>query len=547
MRSPQPYANAPQPEGIQTPPPNQPMPLDGGGVVANELSIDELDRLSRIEEEPDHSSPTGEGQAVAEDAEADTNPMQELLQGLGQCATSADVTLWLLHPDTILLCAKLHPKEQRPMIRQLAVDRDVEGEYIQQWERLLDLHFKEREPLSRQLENLVCGRLGHEFAYDESLDRIEIDGKPITDRDLSSIMTQVRDCSIKKASREAVKDWLSTEADKRSYHPIRDYLTSLVWDGQDHIAALASYLHDEDEPITYADGNTRSTSHAWLERWLVGAVARAMANHQNVMFVLAGPQGIGKSTFAKWLCPLPERFTSAPIQPDNKDCQTLAADKWIWEVAELGATTGRQHTEALKAFLTQPGFSIRRAYGVFNVDRPMLASFIGTINPSALGFLVDPTGNRRFMVTNLISINRGYQEQIHLDQVWAQAYALFKSGDTGELSFDERIAQNKGNEQHTVSNAVEDVLAEFFEIDPARSDWHMTTNEIINKLDLHAKLTDRGRPLETQIGNYLTKQKLKKKENPKPRKWLGIRYNDGEPVRADATPLGNTVWTVSDL
>ena len=75
---------------------------------------------------------------------------------------------------------------------------------------------------------------------------------------------------------------------------------------------------------------------------------------QNPMLVLDGDQDIGKSTFCKFLAsPLPELFVEDAIHPDDKEHHRYLATKWIWEVAELGATTRRQDQEAIKSFLTK--------------------------------------------------------------------------------------------------------------------------------------------------------------------------------------------------
>jgi hypothetical protein len=58
---------------------------------------------------------------------------------------------------------------------------------------------------------------------------------------------------------------------------------------------------------------------------------------------------------------------------------------------------------------------------------PDLASFIGTLNNEA-GFLLDRTGNRRFLVCTLTAIDWGYGERVDVHQVWAQAAHLYHSG-----------------------------------------------------------------------------------------------------------------------
>lgn len=76
-----------------------------------------------------------------------------------------------------------------------------------------------------------------------------------------------------------------------------DYLKSLTWDQQPHISRLAAHFSD-----------TNGVIGLYLRKWAIGAVARAYTGAQNAGLVLDGAQGLGKSRFVRWLCPLPKLF-----------------------------------------------------------------------------------------------------------------------------------------------------------------------------------------------------------------------------------------------
>ena len=246
--------------------------------------------------------------------------------------------------------------------------------------------------------------LGYDFRMNTCNDDVEVNREPITDAVRAELRCKMRDKGFELV--HEMEDAYTAHAHKHRYHPIQEYLDTLSYDGGQHIAALAGHFKDRD-----------GVFGTWLQRWLIGAVAKAYKAEQNYMLALDGPQGIGKSHFAMWLgSPIPEYFIEGPINPDNKDCHIRLVSKWIWEVAELGATTRKADREALKFFISQRTVTIRRPYARYDIRKPALASFIGTIN-NEIGFLADKTGNRRFLVCTLESIDWGYSKAVDVDQV----------------------------------------------------------------------------------------------------------------------------------
>lgn len=301
---------------------------------------------------------------------------------------------------------------------------------------------------------------GYKFALNDLDDTVEVNGVRLDDITRSDILNHLRDRGLKSAA--WAEDAINSLAGQNRYHPVRDFLNSLRWDRQDHIAALAWHLQSDDE--------------AWvvsvLQRWLVGAVGKALDRRQNFMLVLSGPQNIGKSYFARWLNPLGDRYhVEAPIRPDDKDDRLRLVRNLTWEVGELGATTRRADVEALKSFVTLRDVTVRKPYGRHDIEKPALASFIGTINPTGSGFLADTTGNRRFVIIELQKIFREYSGLVDPAQVWAQAAHLFKSGEVAELSPEEAATRDAKNEQYMVDNVVEGYFHRAYTVDPDAQDW----------------------------------------------------------------------------
>jgi len=331
----------------------------------------------------------------------------------------------------------------------------------------------EGQPLQRRVRSSdlidFLTDAGYSFRLNLCDDSIEVNGECITDVIRSQIRCKLRDAGLGKFL-AAAEDALVTHAAKNAYHPVRAYLESLSWDGGNHIARLANHFTD-----------TNQIFGLYLRKWLIGSVARAYTGAHNAVLVMDGPQGIGKSQFARWLCPLPGLFLDSSIDPDNKDHSLLAMRSWIWEVGEMGATTKRADVEALKAFLSRERFTIRPAYGRYDVKKNGLASFIGTVNNSN-GIFSDPTGSRRYWTTTVTTIDWSYARSADVNQVWAEALAAYRNGESWTLTPDDASRAAEINEEYEVPDIFEDLLRKHFQLDPADREHWTSTADILTTL-----------------------------------------------------------------
>jgi len=330
--------------------------------------------------------------------------------------------------------------------------------------------------------------LGYTFRWNQCYESIEANGRRMDDGLAAVIRSQMRDSGFPRI--EAMEDAYVAEAYRNAYHPVKDYLAGLKWDGKNHIATLCSYIKDAHAPIQYRGNTTASVFGIWLSRWLLGAVAKVFAGGtvrgQNPVLVLDGAQNLGKSTFALWLgSALPDMFIEEAIRPDDKECARWLASKWIWEVPELGSTTRRQDREALKSFITRHEVSFRKPYDRHPVTKPAMASFIGTINNEG-GFLTDPTGNRRFLTVRLESIDWRYRDVVSIDQLWAQTYALYQQGASFALEPLEIATRDLLNGSYEVEDVYASRILDLYNVipPPAAINYFVTTLELIEKLKL---------------------------------------------------------------
>lgn len=341
--------------------------------------------------------------------------------------------------------------------------------------------------------------LGYVFAFNEVTRKFEANGIEIDLLLESKIICNMRDLGAKNES--VILRELYYAAGENKYHPIKKYLSSLSYDGKDYIAQLCGYFQAD------------KYFEVWLRRFLIMAIARANNGTQCPVLVLDGPQYIGKSKFIQWLCSSPkilDYYTEGQIAPDSKDCRIRAAEKWIWEVPEFGATARRADVEALKGFLTQAEITERAPYEKNDTKRPMLACFIGTINNGAAGFLTDPSGSRRFLITHIDAIDwHGYSDNLSPDSIWGQACAEYLIGEPTELTKTELDLLNKNNEQYEVTNPLQAAFESIFEIEKNPKTF-MPTIEIIDSLQLSGFKGGTTNALSRDLSQLLMKLGLKK-------------------------------------
>jgi len=363
---------------------------------------------------------------------------------------------------------------------------------------------------------ITLARLEYTFKLNELTGDCEINGELKNDELLSKIFVEMYDLGF--TNKSLLEDIIMAEAQKHKYNPNKEYLEGLTWDGQDHIAQLSTFFKDDS-----------SLFQLYIRRWLVGAVARIYQETYNPMLVLQGVQRAGKSYFAKWLCnPLPRYFYESPIIPDNRDHLLRLWSTWVWEVAELGATTRRQDREALKHFISQCTVRNRKMNAKHDLIKPAVASFIGTVNPEG-GFLNDPTGRVRFNPVSLTAIDWSYSKEVNVSQLWAQAKALYDRGEPWQLTASELATADRDKERFQVENPLKEIILKLFIVDPGNESMLMTAKEIIDEIGDRYKYHD-PRAMAMQIAQVLTSVGLKKRpisiKGTQLNRWIGIRTKD---------------------
>ena len=227
----------------------------------------------------------------------------------------------------------------------------------------------------------------------------------------------------------------------------------------------------------------------YLTKWLVAVVANAMDDREcrnHTCLVLTGNQDKFKTTFLDLLCPskLHGYSYTGKIYPQEKDTLTYIGQNLIVNIDDQLKALNKRDENELKNLITCPMVKYRMPYDKYVEEHPHLASFVASVNGN--DFLTDPTGSRRFLPFEVLSIDIEKAKRISMDNVYAEAKALLKSGFRYWFD-DEEIAElYRESEDFQVQTAEMELLLRCFE-KPAEDENYslMTTTEILTYLGIY--------------------------------------------------------------
>lgn len=249
-----------------------------------------------------------------------------------------------------------------------------------------------------------------------------------------------------------IDDSMALEFEKNSFHPVRDYLKGLEWDGKKRVNTLLIDYFGCDDNIYIREAITKT---------LVGAVGRIFVPgiKFDLVLTLVGPQGTGKSTLLKKLGG--KFFSDTFMTVQGKEALEQIQGAWIIEMAELSGQR-KAEVEAVKHFISKQEDSFRPAYARASETFLRQNIFVATTNNK--DFLRDPTGNRRFNPVD-IDISKATKSvwndltQYEVDQIWAEAVMLFNNGEKLFLSPEAdalaKVEQRKHSEEDERKGLIE--------------------------------------------------------------------------------------------
>lgn len=205
-------------------------------------------------------------------------------------------------------------------------------------------------------------------------------------------------------------------ANKQQFHPIREFLESLTWDGVERL----DYMFIDWLGCPDTDYYRQTASH-----FAIAAVMRAYEPGSKFDYspIIEGKQGIRKSTFIKtlaldWFSELDCGFDDA-----KRIVETLQG-RWVLELPEL-SQFARSEVETIKAFFSKTEDNVRLSYRREPEAVKRQSVYMGTTNNRE--YLRDPTGGRRFwpITCTLDQIDTdGFAASV--EQIWAEALVRYR-------------------------------------------------------------------------------------------------------------------------
>lgn len=261
-----------------------------------------------------------------------------------------------------------------------------------------------------------------------------------------------------------IDDSLALEFEKQSFHPIKEYIDALEWDGKKRVDTLL---------IDYFGATDNIYTRESIRKMLVGAVARVYRPGVkfDLVLTLVGEQGNGKSMFISklghgW-------FSDTFMTVQGKEALEQIQGAWLIEMAELSALR-KAEVEAVKHFISKQEDTFRPAYARASETFKRQCVFFGTTNK--VGFLNDPSGNRRFMPIDTLPkgespkspFSRELDEQV--GQIWAEAREMYRSGEKLYLSDAAELIAKQEQTKHREADERQGLIENFLD-QPLPKDW----------------------------------------------------------------------------
>lgn len=281
-------------------------------------------------------------------------------------------------------------------------------------------------------------------------------GEPLESADLSSLLMHLQRTYNIGIAKHRLEDFTNELAQKKRFNPVKDYLDSLEWDGVERLGAALPGVVEDDYTAMVA------------RKCLTAAVARVYEPgiKWDHILVIQGTQGLGKTY---WIEKMSRGFASQLGNISNPETVKTLHQSWI-SVSDEGASFSKGGFAEWKDFITRTGDDFRLPYDKRSHHRKRAQVIWATTNDEDF-IPEDEQGTRRFLVvkaTEKVDFDSLTDE--YIDQVWAEAKALYQAGEKLYLSDEEMEQAEAVRETFTGHDGWRGQIEAFIS-SPVAEDW----------------------------------------------------------------------------
>lgn len=278
--------------------------------------------------------------------------------------------------------------------------------------------------------------------------------RPVDEMVINSMAVNAQEEGIEMWDRD-VKRFMKSDR-VCPFNPFDDFIDALPkWDHRPRIDKFFRRVPVDDERW-----------YALAHKWFLGMVALWMQKNRRkgneLMLLLVGEQGTGKSTFARMLLPkqLQTYYTENFSLTDRRKALLMLTRYGLINFDEADRLTDHQQP-ILKNMLQLPMVDEFKPYASHSTRQVRYASLMGTSN--SMGVIADLTGSRRYLcakVTGTINMKAA----VNYDQLYAEAVWEIDHGEPYWLNSKEEAALMERNSRFVRMPSEAETFDTLFEI-----------------------------------------------------------------------------------
>lgn len=286
------------------------------------------------------------------------------------------------------------------------------------------------------------------ISLNEMTGLIEFDRIPISDHIASTLRVECANYYRINITKDTIQTVLETEAYKKKYHPIAEFIVELKNRKYDE-SCLDNFVS------CFETSMEKSLLKTYLKRWMLGLFDMYSNKWitKNVL-VLAGKQDSGKTALTKGILPNDLReygkvtsFNSFKLT----DAKVSLCSQFVACFDEFECILVNKGSLAdFKNITSSYDISERLPYGRFKTQMYRSAIIMGTTNSEQM--LTDPTGNNRFLAIDMQGFDFEQAKKIDMNDVWRVIYEYHINGETSSLTDDEKLLQTDENVKYEVED-----------------------------------------------------------------------------------------------